>query len=469
MRQPSTTTLLIQNGTLVTPEGTVEADLLAQGEHIKAIGRGLPVAHDARVLDAEGCYVLPGVIDAHTHIALDTGVYRTPDDWFAGTRAAACGGVTTVVDFATQFAGQSLREAVEARLEEAREAVVDYGLHVMVTDLPPGREGELADLVELGTPSVKLYTIYRPNYYADDATILRLMEAAADLGVLPLIHCENDALVTAQTEALVAAGETGWRNHGRSRPALAEQEAVQRVLFLAEAAGCPVHICHCSTGRSVALVAEARDNGQAVTCETCPQYLLLDSTAYEGPKPWRYILQPPLRDPGEPDRLWATVEAGMVDLVVTDHCDYTREQKLANDDFTRTPGGLPGMETLLPLMFTYGVSEGFDPAQPKGQLTWPQLVELLAANPARLWGLWPRKGALLPGSDADIVVYDPQPEGIIRAEDLHHLAGYTPYEGMRVQGQVRATISRGQVIYREGRFTGRKGRGRFVARKRVDE
>ncbi len=457
MKGYSSATLLIRGGTLVTPEDTFEADLLIQGERIKAIGHGLPVARDTVVVDAEGCYVLPGVIDAHTHIALDTGIYQTPDDWFVGTRAAACGGVTTVVDFATQFPGRTLREAVGARLEEAREAVIDYALHVMVTDLPPGREGELADLVELGTTSVKLYTTYRPNYCADDATILRLMSACADLGLLPLVHCENDALVTAQTEALVAAGETGWRHHGRSRPALAEQEAVQRILFLAEAANSPVHIVHCSTGRSVALVVEARDNGQAVSCETCPQYLLLDNTVYEGPEPWRYILQPPLRDPDEPDRLWALVEGGAVDLIATDHCDYTLAQKTATDDFTQTPGGLPGMETLLPLTYTYGVVEG--------RLTLPQLVGLLSANPARVWGLWPRKGALLPGSDADVVVYDPQPEGVIRAEDLHYLAGYTPYEGLRVQGRVRATISRGQVIYREGRFAGCKGRGRFVARR----
>jgi len=303
---------------------------------------------------------------------------------------------------------------------------------------------------------MKLYTTYRPNYYADDGTVLRLMEAAADLGILPLVHCENDALVTAQTEALVTAGETGWHYHGRSRPALAEQEAIQRILFLAEAAGSPVHIVHCSTGRSVALVAEAREAGQAVSCETCPQYLLLDNTVYEGPEPWRYILQPPLRDSEELDRLWALVEAGAVDMIVTDHCDYTKEQKTAQDDFTQTPGGLPGVETLLPLTYTYGVTEG--------QLTLPQLVALLSANPARVWGLWPRKGALLPGSDADIVIYDPKPEGTVSAESLHHLAGYTPYEGLRVRGQVKATTSRGQIIYREGRFTGRKGQGRFVAR-----
>ncbi len=456
MKQPTTLTLLVRGGTLVMPEGLLEADLLIQGERIRAVGRGLPVAHDTRVIEAEGCYVLPGAVDAHTHIALDTGIYRTPDDWFIGTRAAACGGVTTVVDFATQFPGQGLREAVEARKREARDAVIDYGFHVMVTELPPGREGELADLVELGTPSIKLYTTYRPNYYADDATIFRLMEACASLGILPLIHCENDDMVTAQTGALMAAGETGWRFHGRSRPALAEQEAVQRVLFLAEAAGCPVHICHCSTARSVALVAGTREEGQRATCETCPQYLLLDNTAYEGEEPWRYILQPPLRDPQEPDRLWALVEDGAVDLLVTDHCDYTRDQKVAADDFTRTPGGLPGLETLLPLTYTCGVAEG--------RLTLPQMVALLSANPARLWGLWPRKGSLLPGADADVVIYDPEPEGVIRAADLHHLAGYSPYEGMRVRGRVRTTISRGQLIYHEGQFNGRKGLGQFVAR-----
>jgi len=460
MKRYSSATLLVQNGTVATSEDAFEADLLIQGEHIKAIGHGLPVSDDTVVVDAEGCYVFPGVIDAHTHIALDTGIYRTPDDWFIGTRAAACGGVTTVMDFATQLPGQTLRAAVEARLVEAQKSVVDYALHVMVTDLPPGREKELADLVDLGTPSIKLYTTYRPNYYADDATVLRLMEAAADVGVLPLVHCENDALVTAQTQALVLAGEVGWRNHGRSRPALAEQEAVQRVLFLAESAGCPVHIVHCSTGRSAALVAEARDSGQAVSCETCPQYLLLDNTVYEGPEPWRYILQPPLRDPEEPDRLWLLLESGAVDMITTDHCDYTLAQKTDVDDFTRTPGGLPGLETLLPLMFTYGTCH----PERSRKVSLSHLVTLLSANPARIWGLWPRKGALLPGSDADVVVYDPQPEGTLHADALHHLAGYTPYEGLRVQGRVKATISRGQIVYREGRFTGRAGRGRFVAR-----
>ncbi len=449
--------LLIRRGTLVTAEGLLQADLLIQGERIAAVGTDLSAPPGARVVDAEGHYLLPGIIDAHTHIQLDTGIYQTPDDWLIGTRAAACGGVTTVIDFATQFRGQTLRQAVEARLAEiGRRAVVDYALHVMVTDLPPGRVEELGDLVEMGTPSIKLYTTYRPNYYADDATLLYLLRAAAERGILTLVHCENDALVTAATQALVETGRTGWAYHGRSRPALAEQEATARVLFLAEAAGAPVYIVHNSTARTVALVAEAREEGQIVFSETCPQYLLLDNRRYEGPEPWRYILQPPLRDPDEPERLWTMVEAGMVDVIATDHCDYTRDQKLAADNFTRTPGGLPGVETLLPLMATYGVAEG--------RIGWPDLVRMLSTNPARIYGLWPRKGALLPGSDADVVIYDPEPETTIRAEALHYLAGYTPYEGMRVQGRVRMTVVRGQIVYEEGRFVGREGWGQFVAR-----
>jgi dihydropyrimidinase len=449
--------VLIQGGTLVLPDGLLSADLLIEAEQIKAVGQNLPATDDVSLLDATGCFVLPGVIDSHTHIQLDTGIYKTPDDWFSGTSAAARGGVTTIIDFATQFAGQSLRKAVDTRLNEAKDAVIDYGFHVMVTDLPPGEEDRLGQLVELGTPSVKLYTTYRPNYYADDATILRLIETCADLGILPLVHCENDSIVTAYTERLIEGNETGWQFHGQSRPPIAEQEAIQRVLFLAEAANCPIHICHCSTALSVALVAEARDNGQAVSCETCPQYLLLDMTVYDGPEPWRYILQPPLRAPGEGDGLWALIEAGAVDTIVTDHCDYTKEQKLASDSFYETPGGLPGLETLLPLMYTGAVA--------KGQLTLTQLSEMLSANPARIWGLWPQKGALLPGSDADVVIYNPEPNQQLRADNLAQGAGYTPYKGVEVHGQVKATVSRGQVIYLDGQFQGERGRGHFLSRK----
>jgi dihydropyrimidinase len=466
-----TNTILIQGGTVIGPESTFIGDVEIAGETIRALGVGLPAREPCTAIDARGCFVLPGLVDPHTHIALDTGVYRTADDWEIGTRAAACGGVTTVIDFATQLKGQSLRQAVEARLAEAEgKACIDYGLHVMVTDFPlPLGEGKgegLGALRELGTPSVKLYTTYRPNYYADDDAILRVLRASSEARVLVMVHCENDALVTAATGQLAASGNTSWRYHPQGRPALAEQEAVHRVLFLAKSASASVYIVHCSTGRSVELVRDARERCHAASvtyeaddrrlalAETCPQYLLLDEACYQGDHPERYILQPPLRAAGESETLWRLVAAGAVATVGTDHCDYTLAQKTAVNDFTRTPGGLPGLETLLPLLYTYGVA--------RGRLSWPQLVRLCSTNPARIFGLGTRKGNLLPGAEADVVIYDPRGESTIQASRLHTIAGYNPYEGWRVEGRVRTTISRGRVVYRRDKFIGNPGHGRFV-------
>ena len=448
--------ILIRGGTLVTPDGCFPGDVAIEDEAIVAVGAGLRMTESFNVLDARGCIVLPGLVDCHTHIKLDTGIYQTSDDWETGTRTAACGGITTVVDYATQFPGQTLKQAVENRWAEAEgKACIDYGLHCMITDLPRGREGELGDLVRMGVPSVKLYTTYRPNYYADDDMILRLLRDSASAGLLVTTHCENDALVIAATADLVARGQTAWRYHGRGRPALAEHEAIHRVLFLAQAAHAPIYIVHCSTGQSVELVRQAHGRGQMAFAETCVQYLLLDDSRYDGEHPEHFILQPPLRDKADNAALWRLIAEGAVSTIGTDHCDYTLAQKAAANDFTKTPGGLPGMETLLPLLYTYGVVEG--------RLTWDQLARLVAANPARIFGLYPRKGILAPRADADVVIFDPLGESTLEAGRLHNIAGYTPYEGMRVQGTVKMTISRGQVIFENGQFVGTPGRGRFVA------
>jgi len=448
--------ILIRGGTLVTPDGCFPGDVAIEGESIAAVGAELRMRERYSVLDARGCIVLPGLIDCHTHIALDTGIYRTADDWEIGTRTAACGGITTVVDYATQFPGQTLKQAVENRWAEAEgKACIDYGLHCMVTDLSRDREGELGDLVRMGAPSIKLYTTYRPNYYADDDMILRMLRASASAGLLVTTHCENDALVTAATADLAARKQTTWRYHGRGRPALAEHEAIHRVLFLAQAARAPVYIVHCSTGRSVELVRQAHERGQTAFAETCIQYLLLDDSHYNEEQPERFILQPPLRDKAENGALWRLMAEGAISTIATDHCDYTLAQKTAQDDFIHTPGGLPGMETLLPLLYTYGIVEG--------RLTWDQLARLVAANPARIFGLYPRKGILAPRADADVVIFDPSGSGTIQASQLHNIAGYTPYEGRRVQGRIKTTIARGQIVYEEGEFKGQPGRGRFVA------
>jgi dihydropyrimidinase len=453
------TRTIIKGGTIVTAGGTLRADLVIAGEKVADIVADAQPHPEDEIIDATGRLVLPGVVDAHTHIQLDTGIYRTADNWQIGTRAAAAGGVTTVIDFATQFPGQTVDQALDNRLKETAPAIIDYGLHCMITDLPYGREeAMLGRLVERGAPSFKIYTTYRPNYYMDDAVILRLMRTARTVKGLVIVHAENDAMVTEATGILVSQGKTGWKYHAQGRPPEAEQEAVNRILFLAKLAQCPLYIVHCTTGDSIHMVAAARAAGQPAWCETCVQYLLLDDSVYSGQHPEHYILQPPLRPEGEPERVWQQVINRAAAVISTDSCDYTIKQKQEFAEFTQTPGGLPGVETLLPLVYTYGVD--------KGRITLPDMVHLLGENPARIFGRHPRKGALDVGSDADVVLYDPEPEGSITHEALHYLAGYSPYEGMRVKGRVVMTFSRGEVVYRHGAndpfARAAPGRGRFV-------
>lgn len=460
--------LVIRGGQVVLPDAAIAADLLVSGETVAAVlAPGADVPAGTQVIDAAGCLVFPGVVDPHTHIQLDTGIYQTPDDWEIGTRTAAFGGVTTVIDFATQFPGMTFEQALDARLAECAPAMIDYGLHMMVTELPRD-EAEarrwLEALRDSGVPSIKLYTTYRPNYYADDATLLHTFRAMPP-DMIAMIHCENDALVTDATERLVASGRTTWAYHGQARPPEAEVEAIRRVLYLAKVAGAAVYIVHCSTAESIRTVAEARREGQRppVFGETCPQYFWLDDSRYGAPNAECFILQPPLR-PAEwqVDLLDA---APLLSAVATDHCDYTLAQKREFENFTQTPGGLPGLETSFALTYTMGVhraQERQQAGEPVHPLSLPELARLMAGDPARIFGLWPRKGALLPGSDADILIYDPEPKATIRAEDQHTLAGYTPFEGIEVQGRVRTVLSRGEVIVEDGTLRASPGRGRFV-------
>ena len=445
---------LVTGGIVVTADASFRSDVLIDGEQIIGMIKDVTLMPGDKVIDASGCYVLPGVIDAHTHIKLDTGIFHTADDWQIGTQSAAWGGVTTVIDFATQFPGQTFAEAVKNRQAEAASAVIDYGLHCMITSLPYGEEHQLQTLLEMGVISYKLFTTYRPNYYLDDATVLRVMNGATKYGGLVMIHCENDSMVSEMTNALVAQGKTALAYHGRSRPMLAEEEAINRMLFLAEVAGCQIYIVHCSSARSVQQVKHAQQRGVKAFCEACPQYLLLDESQYLGDTPEYFILQPPLRAKQQSDALWKLVSLGAIDVISTDHCDYSLAQKREFGDFTRTPGGLPGLETLLPLMCTHSVD--------RAHLPLSGLVRLLSTNPARIFGLAHRKGDIRVGLDADLVIYDPEPRSHIRAEDLHNIAGYSPYEGHRLRGAVRTVLCRGQIVIENRTFVGQPGFGQFI-------
>lgn len=449
--------IIIQGGTLVLPYATLKSDLIIEGERITGIMASADPVLDDTVVDASGMLVLPGIIDAHTHIQLDTGIYKTADNWEIGTRAAAAGGVTTVIDFANQVRGASFEEALSARKADADRSLIDYTFHFVM--LEPARDpqqlaADLHGLQELGIASLKLFTTYRPNYYLDDAALLHIFKAMPE-SMVAMVHSENDAIVTDATQRLLDQGSTAWNFHAKARPPEAEIEAVNRVVRLASFPQVPVYIAHCSTGDAVWDIHENRRNFAAAFCETCPQYLLLDESVYEGSTPEHYILQPPLRNWQHVEQLREFVQAGLIDVLSTDTCDYTIAQKRAQANFTQTPGGLPGIETLLPLMYTLFCDELGEPVE--------NIIRLMSFNPAQIFGIDAQKGSLQVGGDADVVLYDPEPEGMIHHGGLHYLAGYNPYEGMRVKGKVRMTLSRGEVLYRDGEFPAEPGRGKFVS------
>lgn len=453
---------VIRNGTLVTEMESVVGDVRIDGETIEAVGVNLPPRSGDDVIDAAGCYVMPGMIDPHVHFRLRVGEHDTVDDFVAGTRSAACGGVTTVIDFVSEGVDRSLLDALDARVAEMDAQLhVDAGLHMTVVDLDHGQAEELPAVVERGISSIKVYTTYRQGgFYCDDDTWYRTLELARDLGMLVIVHAENDAMVEATKARFVAAGESDLTHHPASRPALAELEAVNRGLFLArEAGGAPIYFVHMSAGRTPQLVAAARAQDLPALGEVCVHHLLLTEEDY-AEEPERYFMTPPLRSVQDQARLWQALVQGRVDVVSTDHCAYHQARRTQDNDFRTASPGVPGVETRLMLMYTSAVAEG--------HLSVSRLVQLLSVNPARIFGLYPRKGALLPGSDADVVIYDPRERWTLGDNDLHSNAGFTPFNGMTVQGHVRTTISRGRIVWHDGEFRGDTTHGRFLERRRFD-
>jgi dihydropyrimidinase len=450
--------LVVAGGTVVTSAGRMKADVLCRDERIAQIGADLSA--DAEVVDATDSFVLPGVVDPHLHFALVAEPHRTADDFDSGSASALAGGVTTFIDFAHQHRGEGFEEAIDRRLGEAVSSRCDYSLHLIVTDISGGQLEEVGHLTKRGFASAKVYTTYKAaGFHCDDYTILRFMRKAAEQNWLVMVHCENDDIVEGTRSHYLDEGKRSFRFHGLSRPVVAEVETVGRVITFSKNTGCTLYPVHLSAGESARLVARARKDGLPVIGETCPHFLVADESVYGTERANRFIHTPPLRSRRDVEVLWEELGGDGLQTVASDHCGYTLAQRTDFDDITRVAPGIPGTETILPLLYTYGVA--------RGRLSLEQLVKICSENAARTFGMYPRKGTIAEGSDADIVVYDPQPSGTLADEGTHSAAGYTPYAGMEITGRVRATVHRGRLAFDGADVLVAAGNGSFVARSPV--
>lgn len=454
---------IIQNGTVVTESAVFAADVLLENGVIQAVGKNLD-ARGAQCIDAAGKYILPGGVDVHTHMDLQAGSHRAVDDFYTGTVAAACGGTTTIVDhMAFGPKGCSLWHQVEEyhRLADGK-AVIDYGFHGVlqhVNDQILREMGEIAD--REGITSFKAYLTYDDRL--DDSALFQVLRQAKEDGLVIPAHCENDGVVNFLRGWYKSQGLTAPIYHARSRPAGCEAEAVSRLLHLAALAGeAPVYVVHLSSAAGLAEVRKARAAGQRhFGVETCTQYLTLTEAAYSDPQEGlKAIMSPPLRTGADCAALWGGLADGSVDAVATDHCPFrfAVEKQYGAGDFTACPNGAPGVEERLPVLYSEGVA--------KGRISLPQLVRLACTEPSRLYGLYPQKGTLQPGADADVVILDPNGTRTLTQSTLHSAADYTCYEGMELQGKIDLVLSHGEVIVQDNQFLGRKGAGRYLKRGR---
>ena len=450
---------LLANGTVVTATEIVAADVLVEGERVAAVGPALSPAVD-RIVDVSGCYVLPGAVDAHTHLDLPVGDAVSADDFATGTIAAACGGTTTIIDFATQARGGTLRDALDAWHRRARDkAAVDYGFHMVICDVHAGALDEMDALVLEGITSFKVFMAYPDRLQLDDAGIYRVLRRSTGNGALVQVHAENGTVIDLLVREAIAAGRTAPRFHAETRPPVLEEEAVRRAIALAELAGAPLYVVHVSTAGAVDAMSAARARRLRIYGETCPQYLFLSEEAYEAPglEGARFVMSPPLRPASMQPRLWEALARGELQVVATDHCPFMLADKARGEhDFARIPNGGPGIETRLSLLFEGGVRAG--------RLSLTRFVDVVATEPARIFGLYPRKGTVAVGSDADLVVFDPRARQMLSADTHHMRVDYSLYEGMEVTGVVRTVLLRGEVIVDQGRFVGHVGGGRFLPR-----
>jgi len=458
---------LITNGHIITATDDFLGDILIEDEQIAAVGSPGTFAslQIDTILDAQGRYIFPGAIDVHTHIELSLPTTVASDDFESGTIAAACGGTTTIIDFANQQRGHSLAEALQSWHRKAGgKAVIDYGFHITITDLPSAPETAMDEMIAEGVTTFKLLMAYPGTFMVDDETIYRVLRRSARLGGLVMVHAENGITIDFIVREAVAAGHTAPIYHAHTRPAILEGEAAQRAIMLATLTEAPLYIVHVSCAHSLHAVAAARVKGLPVWGETCPQYLYLDDSCYTAPgfEGAKYVCTPPIRSDADNEALWVGLQRRELQVVSTDHApfNYHGQKELGLHDFTKIPNGLPGVEHRVILMYD-GVR--------KGKLAIQHFVDLVSTMPAKLFGLFPRKGTISPGSDADLVFFDPDRTMTISAATQHQRVDYTPYEGMRVQGVPAIVLLRGKVIVRDGEYVGGKGGGQYLPRKTFTE
>src|SRR6202140_821649 len=452
---------IIVNGRVATATDTYTSDVAISNGKISAVGQSLPRENAKTIIDAKGKYVFPGGIDVHTHLDVPFGGTTSADDFETGTRAAAFGGTTTLIDFAIQYKGQTLRTAFDTWMKKAAaKAVSAYSFHCIITDLADAKLEEMNTLVREGVTSFKLFQAYPRVFMVDDASIFKAFRATAKNGGLVCMHAENGGAIDVIGQQALAEGKKAPKYHALTRPTTAEAEAVSRAIALAEMAAAPVYIVHLSCNEALEKVREARDRGLPVYAETCPQYLYLsldnfDAPGFEGAK---YVFTPPLREKWHQEKLWQGLAKDTLQVVSTDHCPFCfKEQKeLGKDDFTKIPNGGPGIEHRLSLIYTGGAhGKRFSPTR---------FVQLVATAPAKLFGLYPRKGTIAVGSDADLVIFDANQEETISAKTHHMRVDYSMFEGIRIKGVPRTVLSRGRTVIDSGKFVGRPGSGQFLRR-----
>lgn len=444
--------LIIKNGTIINANETIRADVAVKDGKIVSIAENISITDCENVIDARGMLVLPGAIDAHTHLAMPFGGTISSDDYFAGTRAAACGGTTTVFDFVLQDFGETMVDAVKRRDALcAPVAAVDYSYHVAVKDVSGELLDSIAECVDFGVPSFKVFMVY--DFGVTDGVFFQVLQKAKECGALIEVHAENNELVNMLTEKYLSEGKTSAWYHYMSRPEFVEGEADERAIQWAKASGAPLYIVHLANKQGVEAVTKAKDEGYPIYAETCPQYLEFTSEVYKREDGRNFVCSPPMKGEASRQALWAAVKRGDIDTIATDHCPFQSSEKdWGKDDFSKIPNGCAGIENMYPYMLS---------AANEGKISFTKAVELCSANPAKIFGC-KDKGSISVGKDADIVIYDPSVDFTVTNDKMHSDCDHTIWEGITVHGYPIQTYSRGKLVYDNGEFVGEKGWGKFV-------